>query len=70
MIRLTYRAYGEKGNTMTAYAISYSCKGNTYWSTLVEARDLKSAKKKLGKKHGYKDGRMVKIISVSVIGYF
>lgn len=55
---------------MTAYAISYTCKGKTYWSTLVEAKDMKSAKKKLGKKHGYKDGRMVKVISSSVIGYF
>ena len=55
---------------MTAYAISYTCKGKTYWSALVEAKDMKSAKKKLGKKHGYKDGRMVKVISSSVIGYF
>ena len=55
---------------MTAYAISYSCKDKTYWSVLVEAKDVKSAKKKLGKKHGYKDGRMIKIVSVSVVGYF
>jgi len=54
---------------MTAYAINYTCKGKTYW-TNVDAKDLKSAKKKLGKKHGYKDGRMIKILSVSVIGYF
>lgn len=53
---------------MTAYAINYTCKGMTLWAN-VDAKDLKSAKKKLGKKHGYKDGRMVKILSVSIIGY-
>ena len=54
---------------MIAYAISYTCKGITHWNALVEAKDMKSAKKKLGKKHGYKDGRMVKVISVSRVGY-
>lgn len=53
---------------MTAYAINYTCKGMTHWVN-VDAKDLKSAKKKLGKKHGYKDGRMIKIISVFVVGY-
>lgn len=54
---------------MVAYSISYSCKDKTYWHTLIEAKDMKSAKKKLGKKHGYKDGRMIKVISSFVIGY-
>ena len=54
---------------MVAYSISYSCKDKSYWSVLVEAKDMRSAKKKLGKKHGYKDGRMIKVISSSVIGY-
>lgn len=53
---------------MKAYAINYTCKGITRY-TSVDAKDLKSAKNKLGKKHGYKDGRMVKIISASVVGY-
>lgn len=54
---------------MTAYGINYTCKGITY-SACVDAKDLKSAKKKLGKKHGYKDGRMVKIITYHVVGYY
>lgn len=54
---------------MTSYSIDYSVKGRQY-SKLVDARDLKSAKRKLGKKHGYKDGRMIKITSVTVCGYF
>ena len=57
---------------MTAYGIDYKVKGNdkTHWGVLVDAKDLKSAKKKLGKKHGYKDGRMIKIENVRVIGYY
>lgn len=54
---------------MIAYSIGYSVKGISY-SKLVDARDLKSAKKKLGKKHGYKDGRMIKVNYVSVVGYY
>lgn len=55
---------------MTAYSIDYTCKGVTHYRVLVEAKDLKSAKKKLGRKHGYKDGRMVKVDRCSVVGYF
>ena len=55
---------------MTAYAIDYTVKDRKYWSVHVEAKDLKSAKKKLGKKHGYKDGRMIKVQNVCVCGYF
>lgn len=55
---------------MTAYAIDYTVKGRSYWGVLVDAKDLKSAKKKIGKKHGYKDGRMIKLDKVSVVGYF
>ena len=54
---------------MTAYAIDYTVKGQKYYK-LVDAKDLNSAKKKLGKKHGYKDGRMIKFDRVSVVGYF
>ena len=53
---------------MTAYAINYTCKGETRYIN-IDAKDLKSAKKKIGRKYGYKDGRMVKINTVSVIGY-
>ena len=55
---------------MTAYGIDYMVKGQTIYNALVDAKDLKSAKKKLGRRHGYKDGRMIKIIRASVIGYY
>jgi hypothetical protein len=55
---------------MKAYAIDYTVKGQKYFGKLVDAKDLASAKKKLGKKHGYKDGRMIKVERVSVVGYF
>lgn len=54
---------------MTSYSIDYTVKGKAY-NRLVDAKDLKSAKRKLGKKHGYKDGRMIKVTSVVVCGYF
>jgi hypothetical protein len=54
---------------MIAYSIEYTVKGQRH-SVLVDAKDLKSAKKKLGKKHGYKDGRMIKVERSSVIGYY
>ena len=55
---------------MKAYAIDYSVNGQNFWGKLVDAMDLASAKKKLGKKHGYKDGRMIKVSAVRVVGYF
>lgn len=54
---------------MTAYYIRYNLKGKNY-EISIDAKDIKSAKKKIGRKHGYKDGRMVKIDDVVVIGYF
>lgn len=55
---------------MKAYAIDYTVKGQKFWGKLVDAKDINSAKRKLGKKHGYKDGRMIKVERVSVVGYF
>ena len=57
---------------MQAYGISYSIRGkkDSHYDTIVEAKDVKSAKRKLGKKHGYKDGRMINIYSVTTLGYF
>jgi hypothetical protein len=55
---------------MKAYAIDYTAKGQRFFGKLVDAKDLKSAKEKIGKKHGYKDGRMIKIERVSVVGYY
>lgn len=54
---------------MTAYNINYTINGKTY-NIGIEAKDVASAKKKIGRKHGYKTGRMIKINNVSVIGYF
>lgn len=54
---------------MTAYSIRYTVNGEKK-EVLVDAKDLKSAKKKLGKKHGYKNGRMIKVERVIICGYF
>ena len=58
------------GYRMKAYALDYTVRGQKFFSVHIEAKDLKSAKKKLGRKHGYKDGRMIKIDRVMVCGYF
>ena len=55
---------------MVAYSIDYSVKDRRFWGVLVDAKDIKSAKRKLGKKHGYKDGRMIKVERVIVCGYY
>lgn len=56
---------------MVAYGIDYTVgKEESLKSILVDAKDLKSAKKKIGKQHGYKTGNMIKIQRVNVIGYF
>ena len=54
---------------MIAYSIDYEVKGKEC-SKLIEAKNLDSANKKIGKKHGYKTGRMISIRRVCVIGYF
>lgn len=60
-----------RGLNSAAYAIDYEIRGSNFpYSVLIDARDLKSAKRKIGRKHGYKDGRMVKIVKCSVVGYF
>ena len=61
----------QEDTTMTAYAIEYTVRGKeTNYSILVDAKNLKSAKKKIGKKHGYKDGRMIQIHDVCICGYY
>jgi hypothetical protein len=57
---------------MIAYGIKYHIRGNEnrVMDISIDAKDAKSAKKKIGKKHGYKDGRMVVIDECFVIGYF
>lgn len=57
---------------MQAYGIDYRIKGkeDRLLFTTINAKDLQSAKKKIGKKHGYKDGRMIIVDKCSIIGYF
>lgn len=60
---------------MIAYGIDYEVRGNkgtngNMRNIVIDAKDLKSAKRKIGKKYGYTDGRMVKVHKVNVIGYF
>lgn len=56
---------------MTSYSIDYRIRGSErIKNILVDAKDLKSAKNKIGKKNGYKTGRMVVIVSAVVCGYF
>lgn len=56
---------------MVAYGIKYHIKGTEKTKDiLIDAKDAKSAKKKIGKKHGYKDGRMVVIDECRIIGYY
>lgn len=56
---------------MVAYYITYNVRNkNETNDVLIDARNLKSAKKKLGHKHGYKTGNMIQIQKVSVIGYY
>ena len=57
---------------MQAYHIKYHIRGkeDRVHDTSIDAKDAKSAKKKIGKKHGYADGRMVVIDECRVIGYF
>lgn len=54
---------------MIAYNVVYEVNGKQY-SKLVEAKDITSAKKKLGRKHGYKSGRMIKVKGYTIVGYF
>ena len=56
---------------MIAYHIEYTIRNKDGLKDIsVDAKNLKSAKKKIGKKHGYKDGRMINIERVFYIGYF
>lgn len=56
---------------MIAYGITYTVRGKAgKHDALIDAKDLKSAKRKLARKHGYKDGRMIKAERVSIVGYY
>ena len=62
---------------MIAYSIHYRIKGDEkHYDTLVDAKNIQSAKRKIARKHKkkdgtpYKDGRVVNIDRVFVVGYF
>ena len=56
---------------MVAYYIRYNVRNDEQVREIsIDARDLKSAKKKIGHKHGYKTGNMIKVQQVSVVGYY
>lgn len=57
---------------MQAYGIKYHIRGkeDKVMDISIDAKDAKSAKNKIGKKHGYKDGRMIIIDNCIIIGYF
>ena len=56
---------------MIAYGITYRVRGTDRdIDVTVDAKDMKSAKRKLGKKHGYKDGRMIQVKRSIVVGYY
>lgn len=56
---------------MKAYSVKYHIRNKEVKKEmLVDAKDLKSAKNKIGKKNGYKDGKMIVIDDCSVVGYF
>ena len=56
---------------MVAYGIKYHIRGQERTKDiLIDAKDSKSAKRKIGKKNGYKDGRMVVIDECRIIGYY
>lgn len=56
---------------MQAYGIKYKIRGKEgIRDILIDAKNLKSAKRKIGKKHGYKDGRMIQLQMVNIIGYY
>lgn len=62
---------------MIAYGINYHLRGDSkQYDTLVDAKDIKSAKRKIARKHKkkdgtpYKDGRVVILDRVMIVGYY
>lgn len=56
---------------MQAYFIEYTVRGKEHEHEIyIDAKSLKSAKKKIGRKHGYKTGNMIQIHHSEVIGYY
>ena len=62
---------------MIAYSINYRIRGDEKrYDTLVDAKNIASARRKIARKHKkkdgtpYKDGRVVQIDRVFVVGYY
>lgn len=56
---------------MKAYGITYHLRNESKMlDIVVDAKDIKSAKNKIGKKHGYKNGSSICVDDVKIIGYF
>ena len=62
---------------MIAYSIYYKIRGDEHhYDALVDAKNLQSAKRKIARKHKkkdgtpYKDGRVVNVERVFVVGYY
>ena len=56
---------------MVLYSITYSLKNKPekIYTVNVNAKDFKSAKRKIGKRHCYENGRMVNILEASILEF-
>ena len=62
---------------MIAYGIAYKVKekpgGNSYgklFDTVIDAKNLTSAKRKLARRHGYKNENVIQCERINIVGYF
>lgn len=58
---------------MQAYSVHYKVKGDVFdalRTLTVDAKDLKSARKKIARRHGFKDEKRIQIQGSSIVGYF
>lgn len=56
---------------MQAYSIYYKVKGDDRLRNLsIDARDLKSARRKIARRHGFKDEKPIQIKGSRIIAYF
>lgn len=56
---------------MQAYSIYYKVKGDERLRQLnIDAKDLKSARRKIARRHGFKDEKPIQIQGSTIIAYF
>mgnify|MGYP007133761762 FL=1 len=56
---------------MQAYSIDYKVKGDDRLRRLnIDARDLKSARRKIARRHGFNDEKTIQIQGSRIIAYF